>query len=72
MRLVYVASDEDMMGLTDLDNLAEHGHIWIEVKRTENPTPGNAMLGWYKSLATGHEALWYDHEIQQVEEQDDE
>lgn len=71
MRLVYVAADKGTMGSIDLQHLEDHGHIWIEVQRNRNliQQPNGRILNRYKSVATGFETMWYDHE---VKEQDDE
>ena len=48
--------------------VAQHGTLWV---RTEaEVADSDTVLYWYRSLATGFEHLWYDHEVETREHND--
>lgn len=42
--------------------MREHGMLWIYAGSPRRPAD---ILHWYRSIATGHEYMWYDHEIEE-------
>ena len=47
--------------------MRDHGMLWVRVhvrsvKNAEEPAD---ILHWYKSIATGHKHMWFDHEIEE-------
>lgn len=45
--------------------MRDHGMLWV-YERTLADLDDNAdVLRWYKSIATGREYMWFDHEIEE-------
>lgn len=70
-RIVLVTPMPDIMGNTDLQHLEDHGYIWVEVQRNRSliQQPNGRILHRYRSLATGFEAMWYDHEVKEINDE---
>ena len=68
-RLVRIREEDSLlMGPGDVAMVREHGSMWLRIAiDTTGTEPFADNLHWYKSLATGAEHCWFDHEI---EEQD--
>ena len=49
----------------DKQILEEEGYLWFEDEEEHSDT-GDPKLKYYRSLATGFEYLWYDHEIEEL------
>lgn len=45
--------------------MREHGMLWVYVGSLKSAEEPADILHWYRSIATGHEHMWYDHEIEE-------
>lgn len=45
--------------------MCKHGMLWVHVRSLKNAEEPADILHWYKSIATGHEHMWFDHEIEE-------
>lgn len=62
-RLVRVTLRLNMSD-TDAETLRTDGYLWLAAPELELGWDLNDDLHWYRSLATGFEHLWYDHEVE--------
>lgn len=62
-KLVRVKPEGRARGDTEI--LEENGYLWFECDDEESST-GTDGLKFYRSLATGFEYLWYEHEIEEL------
>lgn len=67
-RLVRVCADPEDLGASDIEVLEWDGYLWFEIEASGEPglVPSDRELKWYRSLATGAEHLWYNHEIEEM------
>lgn len=62
-KLVRVKPEGRSLGDTEL--LEDHGYLWFEDDDEESDA-GVDGLKFYRSLATQYEYLWYDYEIEEL------